>query len=218
MYFLLLCSALAAEPTQGLPPAPTVPRPPPQTQPDNPPPFGSDVSLGYFAGSLLGAWPDPGLHGAVMGRYDAFVQSKDTSGPRMGASVWASSSAWPAQTATETNLADELVNPATAGGTFPIGYQHYGVLAILRHDPQAPVGADIGFGFGRIDLTDYWGGPLALPTLTFEAGLRQRFDDRAYADWLVRAHWATERSGTDPATMHEWWMIQVGVSVGFHLR
>ena len=216
MHLLLLSAALAAEPTSGgLPPAPTIPRPERQDEPPPQPAFGNDVSLGYFGGALLGAWPDAGVHGAVVARYDAFVQARDVSGPRLGASVWASSSAWPSQTATE--MAPEG-SGVVAGGTFPIQYLQYGVMAILRHDPAAPVSGDMGFGFGRLDLPDYYGGPLALPMLSLEAGLRQQLHDRAYLDWLLRGHWATQRSATEPSVLHEWWMVQLGVSVGFHLR
>jgi hypothetical protein len=65
------------------------------------------------------------------------------------------------------------------------------VLALLRDDPTVPVGYTFGFGFGRIDLTDYYGGPHALPTATFEAGPRFKTSEVTFVDVLARGQWAT---------------------------
>ena len=78
-----------------------------------------------------------------------------------------------------------------------IRFTHYGVMAILRYDPRAIVTGCGGFGFGRMDIQEYWEGTQVLPTLTFEAGVRRRTGERGLIDGLVRAHWATSRSLSD---------------------
>ena len=182
--------------------------------PDDPPPFGADVAVGYGAGSLLGSWPDPGLHGFLSARYDAFVTSAETAGPRLGASLWGSTTLWPVQHATE---------PAAEGSVevHDFDIRQYGVTVALRPDPEAPVGFSGGFGFSRLELDDYYGGPQVLPAATFEAGVRQRLPGESlhpFLDWQVRAHWATSRSPTAVGVLHEWWMVQFLLSPGLHLR
>lgn len=190
---LALGTALAAEPTE----------------PDTTPSFGADVSVGIGAGSLLGSWPDTGVHGFGLGRYTAFARDREAQGPRIGASLWGSKAVWPLQTATE----EGLDGPETA----PFSYVHYGINAVVRHDPAAPISATAGFGFGRLDLIDYWDGPHVLPTLTFEAGARHRLPSWAFIDWMVRAHWATARAPTG-GSLHEWWMVQLALTTGLHMR
>jgi hypothetical protein len=175
---------------------------------DEPPSFGSDVSVSYGLGALLGAWPDAGVHGFFQGRFDAFTQDRDQSGPRLGASIWASVVVAPQQYATEE----------TAEGVdrFKFKYSEYGVLAVLRDDPAAQVGYAFGFGFGRIDLTNYYGGPHALPTATFEFGPRFATKSAAFVDVLGRAQWATALGPS--GDLDEWWGASLQVAVGAHAR
>ena len=211
MIVLRFAAALAAEGV-SLPPPPTPPKPPSDKgqapTPDNPPPFGTDVSIGYRAGILGGAWPQSGVHGVVSARYDAFIVSRRAIGPRLGLSLWGAKTLWPTQ----------LGLDATDQTTVELQYVQSGVLAILRHDPAAPVGLDAGLGFGRMDIQSYYKGTQVLPMLTFEAGPRFRATERMFVDTLVRAHWATARSGLDPTALEEWWMVDVGVEIGGHLR
>ncbi len=182
---------------------------------DERPKFGGDFSAGYLAGALLGPWPEPGIHGTAIVRYDAFTVPRSAGGPRLGLSLWGSRTVAPLQSASET-ADDGSVTIA------PFSYWHSGILAGLRHDPAAPVTGIASVGFGRLDLTDYWDGPLALPTLTFEMGLRGSLEEKARAplfiDGLIRAHWATARSGIDEAAFEEWWMVQAGLMIGGHLQ
>ncbi len=168
------------------------------------PSFGTDVSIAYGAGALLGSWPDAGVHGFVLGRIDAFTADRDDPGPRLGASIWASQVVFPQQSARE----DEE--------RFEFRYSEYGVLALLRSDPTLPVGYDFGFGFGRIDLPDYWGGPHALPTLTFEVGPRIDAAGIAFVDVLARAQWATARGTSN--LLDEWWGVSMQLAIGAHAR
>jgi hypothetical protein len=168
------------------------------------PSFGTDVSIAYGAGALLGSWPDAGVHGFVQGRIDAFTSNRDDPGPRLGASIWASQVLYPQQYAREE---DER---------FAFRYSEYGVLAVLRDDPTYPVGYTFGFGFGRIDLPDYWGGPHALPTLTFEAGPRIDATGIAFVDVLARGQWATALGPS--GLLEEWWGVSLQVAVGAHAR
>ena len=198
MWFLCL-TALADE----FPPAPEVPVAP--TPVESPSEFGADFSVGYAIGSLVGNWPQTGVHGAVLGRYEAFISPRSAPGPRLGMSLWGSAALWPLQTRTEDGAED----------TF--SYLHYGLITALRYDPSAPLSLTAGMGYGRLDLSDWWGGPNYLPTLTFEAGLRQRLADRPYLDWMARVHWATGRDPTGSG-YEEWWLAQFAVSIGGHLR
>ena len=199
MMLLLSLTALADE----LPPAPEVPTVP--TTMADPPEFGADFSVGYAVGSLIGNWPVSGIHGAVLARYEAFIAPRSAGGPRLGLSLWGSTTVWPLQSRAEDGAED----------TF--SYRHYGLITALRYDPEAPVGFTGGLGFGRLDLDAWWGGPNYLPTLTFEAGVRQRLGDRPFLDYTGRVHWAT---GRDPTGLgyEEWWMAQLAISVGGHLR
>ena len=202
---ILLALLAVAGATDELPPPPEKPAPA-LPEPVDPPAFGADVSLGLGPASLLGVWPEPGVHGLVLGRYEAFARDRHASGPRLGLSIWAATTAWPLQQATEDS------------GTLDIRYLHYGLAGVIRHDPAAPLTGTAGLGFGRLDLEDYWGGPLALPTLTFEAGLRQRLDPQTFLDWNLRAHWATARSGEVPTLLEEWWMVGFNLALGRRLR
>jgi len=175
-------------------------------EPDRKPSFGADVSIGIMPGALLGDWPVAGVHGQIMGRYDAFVVDRNTPGPRLGLSLWGSGAVGPLQEA------DEL------GEYHEIEMTHMGVLGVLRHDPSVPISANAGLGFGRLELGDFWGAPLVLAPLTFEAGVRQRVGKHGFLDWLIRANWATSRSITAETELDEWWLIQLGIIAGGHLQ
>lgn len=200
----LSSSAIAGD---ELPPAPEPPERADPYQPERVPSFGSDVAIGYTAGALLGSWPDSGLSGMVLARYDVFLVDRDTDGARLGLSLWGATTAWPRQRFTE----------AETGRTDLFGMSSYGVMTVLRSAPAAPLGAAAGLGFGRTDLGDYYEGPLAIPTLSFEGGARLRMARIAFLDVLARAHWGTTRSPTADS-YHEWWGAQVLLSPGLHLR
>ena len=210
MIALLLTAAFAAGETT-LPPSPA-PSPRPGRDvaptPDEPPAFGNDVSVGYHLARLSGPWMQGGVSGVVSGRYDAFARSRGAAGTRLGVSFWGSTNIGPSQQGMD------------AGGTetVPADFIQAGILGIMRQDPAAPIGLDAGLGFGRLELDGYYGGPLVLPTLTFEAGGRFAAGERSYADLLARAHWATARSGAVPDALEEWWMVGLGVEIGTHLR
>lgn len=196
--------ARAEEP---LPPAPEVPAPPDPYTPEVAPSFGSDVAVGYAVGALLGSWPEPGPWGSVLARYEAFLVPASASGPRLGLSLWGSATAWPMQRFSEEEGARAGSFRATA----------YGAMTVVRGDPALRVGPAAGLGFGRIDLSDYYEGPLAIPVLNFEGGARIRVRDPVFFDVLARAHWGTTRSPTADS-LHEWWAVQLLLTPGLHLR
>jgi hypothetical protein len=172
---------------------------------DDTPSFGTDVSIAYGLGALLGSWPDAGVHGFFQGRFDAFTVNRDDPGPRLGASFWASVVVAPQQYAREEGE-----------DRFKFKYSEYGVLAVLRDDPTVPVGYTFGFGFGRIDLTDYYGGPHALPTATFEAGPRFKTSEVTFVDVQVRGQWATALGPS--GELDEWWGASLQLALGAHAR
>jgi len=167
--------------------------------------FGADFAAGYFIGSLRGDWPEPGVGGAWVARYDAFIQPATTRGPRLGASLWGGATLAPTQDAREE---DAVV---------PISASSMGVLSVLRFDPSAPVSGGFGFGFGRVDLDDYYGGAQALPALTFEGILRKRAREPAFVDLVGRVSWAQSRSPVD-AGLEDWWLVQGGLMIGGHIH
>ena len=175
------------------------------------PTYGADVSMGLGVGSLMSEWSEQGVHGLVSGRYDAFVSPFDAGGPRMGVSLFASTTAGILQSASET-----VDNETTV---FPFQAVHTGVLSILRHDaPGVEWSGLTGFGFGRLDLVDYYDGFHTLPTITFEAGVRRVVDHERglFGDGLIRASWATTRGLLGERS--EWWCVQTLLSVGVHAR
>ena len=212
MISLILATALAATAADSLPPRPP-PEPSPSDRnlaptPEDPPAFATDVAVGYQLGRLGGPWMKAGYSGTLRGRYDAFARARSAPGARLGLSLWGATTVGPVQEGQDSG--DSATSPAD--------FRQAGVLGIIRQDPAAPVGLAAGLGVGRLDLDDYYGGPLALPTLTFEAGARFAATERAYADLLAQAHWATARSGAVPTALEEWWMVGLGVEVGTHLR
>jgi hypothetical protein len=166
------------------------------------------VSLGWAQGLIAHPWIERGGFGALIGRYEAFTVGRDAPGPRLGASIWASKAMGRLATATEPL-------PERRTKQVDVAMTHFGALAVLRHAPSAPIGATMGFGFGRADIEDHYDGPLSLPVLTFEAGARHSASDLTYVDWMARAHWATSRSPVT-AQLDEWWMVQLALLIGFH--
>ncbi len=174
------------------------------------PSFGADLSAGIVGGALLGEWPIPGPHGAVTVRYDTFIQDRETVGPRLGLSIFASVSVWPLQTKQE-----ELDGVLQPDGTFR--WLHYGALVGLRYDPAAPRSATVGLGFSRLDVEDYYDGVQAVPLVTGEVGYRQRGGNSwTFLDLHLRAGWGNAR-GLD-GTHDDWWLAQLVLAGGLHLR
>jgi hypothetical protein len=174
---------------------------------------GGDVSVAAQVGTLVGSWPVAGLHGAPMIRYDAFAAPVGAEGPRVGASLWGTTAIWPLQNADED------------GVRFPLHFNQYGVMVALRPPADNRLGFAGGLGFSRIDLADYYGGPQVLAALGFEGGARLELPDvaqgataGAFIDALLRVHWSTSRSPTSTEALHEWWMVQLAIGPGLHLR
>ena len=207
--------ALAQEPL----PLPPPPLPPPARRDQAPAArdgvnFGSDVSAGYLLGSLIGPWPEKGLHGAVFGRYDAFLVARDHSGWRLGLSLFGGRSLAPLQNAVDRDDTGAAAGPAQA-----IRFTQFGAMTVLRPDPELPLGPLFGVGFSRLDISEgYYGGPVVLPLATFELGARQRLPKNLYLDWTLRPQWATDRSGQLPNQLEEWWLFEGGLQLGWHLR
>ena len=216
MSVLALCLplglALAAPEPLELPPAPPPPsarRNASQALPDGVD-FGSDVAVGYLVGSLLGNWMDDGVHGVVSARYDAFVRSRAQSGWRLGLGLWGSTVVEPVQTGT---------NRDETGDTTEVRYRQFGAMTSLRGDPELPISPLLGIGLSRLDLLEgYYGGPQALPLLTFEGGARQNLSPTVFLDYTVRSHWGTARSGLDETLLEEWWLVQGGLQLGVRVR
>lgn len=200
---MLLLASLALVPSaQAVDPPSRTEAPKEATRP---PVFGTDVTVGVGVGALLGEWPDAGVHGTLGGRVDLFMVSRDTPGPRLGASFWGRTGVWPLQTA-----AGEA-DTATA----PFGVTQYGVGAVMRFDPDTRFTGTFGFGFGRTDLDGYKGGVWAIPTFIVEAGLRQSFG-AVYIDYGAHGGWGSARG---PSTgWEDWWTVGAGIGVGLHAR
>lgn len=177
---------------------------------DDAPVFDTDVSAGVLAGTVLGEWPVPGLGLGWQGRYDAFVGS-DEPGARVGLSIFAAGSALLLQDREEV-LADGSVE------TEAFDWVHYGALALIRYDPQAPWGGTFGLGFSRFDLDDYYEGPHAVPMLTMEGGARRALgkQKRFFLDLGVRTCWGQDRSALEPEWT-DWWTVWGSAALGAHL-
>lgn len=213
--FLVVASlgvAVAAPEPLELPPAP----PPPSAKRNAAPPlpdgvdFGSDLTVGYLVGTLLGNWMDAGTHGVVTARYDAFVRNRAQAGWRLGLGLWGATVLGPVQTGTDR---DE------AGVSTEVRYRQFGAMTSLRGDPERPISPILGIGLSRLDLAEgYYGGPQSLPLLTFEGGARQNLNPTVFVDYTVRTHWGTARSGLDPTRLEEWWLVQGGLQLGVRVR
>ncbi len=174
------------------------------------PAFGADVSFGVVGGALLGEWPVPGLHGGITARYDAFIQDRESMGPRLGLSVFAAVSAWPRQ-----DKQEEVDGVVQTNGE--LRWLHYGALVALRYDPDAPRSATVGLGFSRLDVDDFYDGVQAIPLVTGELGLRQKGGTSwTFLDLHLRAGWGNAR-GTD-GSFDDWWLVQAVLAGGVHLR
>lgn len=216
MFGTLLVVALAT--ATDLPPAPTQ-RPPPPPPPARQTGFAGDFQIGWSAG-LLGAPSVPStLSGSAIVRYDAFATRHSAGGPRLGLSLWgafatAPRAAWAPEAmevlrADDTDVAVDLTDAS-------LSPRRYGIMTVLRHDPAARVSGDFGIGFGRIDLDASPWGRTALPALTVEAGLRHGIPvENAFVSWLVRATWAETPSAAGGWAAEEWWMVEVGPSIGY---
>ena len=176
--------------------------------------FGSAISAGVAPGVLLGEWPEPGVHGAFVLRYDAFIEPRDAPGVRMGLSIFGGASVWPLQdSSTQVDLEG---NPELV----PFSFYHFGALAILRYAPAAPWGGTFGVGFSRLDLEDYQGGPLGLPVFLLEGGARRRLgpDGLAFVDLMFRGGWGSSAGIEEPTEWTDWWLLQPVIAVGFNLK
>lgn len=167
--------------------------------------FGGDVAVGVAGGMLFNDWVTTPQHGAVIARYDAFVVDRETPGHRIGLSMWGGGSLWPQPARTEE---DERA---------AFSYTQYGIMTVLRADPELPIGYLAGIGFGRLDLPLWYGAPHYLPMATIEAGARRALGDRPFVDVLLRAHWAQARDSSNLG-YEEWWMVQLGLMIGGHVR
>ncbi len=173
--------------------------------------FGSDISAGAGLGILLGSWPLAGPHSTFHARFEAFTVSAATPGPRLGVSLFGDKALGLLQDASEEQEGVVV--------EFPFSYLHYGVLSVLRFDPALPWTGTAGFGFGRLDLENYYGGPHALPTLIFEGGVRRhlgRATSPAFFDLGLRASWGSARGLS--YELDEWWLVQLSTSLGWHVR
>lgn len=170
-----------------------------------PPPFGAEVSAGYALGGLFGEWTDPGPAGGPWVAVGLFPARP--AGMQVGASLWARAAAWPVQTATET------VDGETS--TFPVRPVAYGVDVALRSDPDATWSGGVDFGFGRVDLADYGGGPLALPLFSVRAQGRRALGP-VWAELGARGGFATQRGFS--GTWEDWFVGDATLGVGVRLR
>lgn len=180
-------------------------------QPTNPNPnFGADVSVGYGYGAISG--PDLGdrTHGAAIFRLDSFVNDRTHEGPRLGLGLWGQMTLKPAPSL-------KTVGELGAESQEELSFNHVGLSAVLRHDPQAPVSGTFGVGFGRLEMTTGPSEPMALPAFTVEGGARTKLRDHVFLDLMARAHWATRH---DPVTGQQidWWFVELAALIGSHVR
>ena len=172
--------------------------------------FGTDVSIGYGLGTAMTEALEPNRYGNVLFRYDAFVRDRNTSGPRLGFGLWGAMTVGPTPSMT-------VVQPDGSSLRQEAPMVHTGIMTLLRHDPEAPIGGTFGMGFGRLSFESTPSGPLALPALTIEAGGRHATGGNGFVDWMLRTHWATQ---TEPVSqkLEDWWFIELSASTGMHLR
>ena len=178
-----------------------------------PPPennFGSDVSVGYAISRVTGDGLSRRSHGSALFRLDTFIQDRDHEGPRLGLGVWGQMSVKPKPS---------MLTMGELGGEQDesITFNHAGIAVVLRQQPQAPIAATFGVGFGRLEMSTATEGRVALPAFTIEAGGRYRTTDHAFVDLMARAHWAT-RHNPQTQTSEEWWFVELAMLVGGHLR
>lgn len=191
MILSLFLSAWAAEPE--LPPQPA---------------FGSDVSVGYTVGALLGSWPDGRPDGSLAVRMDFFPVDRDTAGPRIGASLWARTSMAPLP------LATEVINGEPE--QFSFRYQAYGMHVVFRFEPDAPWTGTFGMGFSRTDIEDWYDGVQAVPMFSVEGGVRRKLPGEMFIDLMVQNGYGNARGAE--ANWEEWWSVNGTLMIGAHVR
>ena len=219
---LLLGLTARAEPAEDLPEAPTQRTRPPPPPPPPAPAFAGDAMVGFFAGTAFAPSIPQAAMGSVLVRYDAFATRRDAGGARLGFSLWGAFSAPPVLSwsgeAAQLLRADEADVAVDLSDT-TVRPRRYGMMTVLRHDPASRVSADVGFGFGRVDLDASPWGRLALPALTIEAGVRHRLPiERAFVSWTVRGTWAETPSAASGWPAEEWWFIELGPSLGYGVQ
>ena len=169
--------------------------------------FGVDLAGGYGGGAVLGDWADPGVGGYGWIQAGAYPVARGVGGPRVGASAWADLGVAPAQNATEAE--GETIT------TFPFKPRRYGLAVSFRYDPAARWTGTFDFGFGRMDLDAYYGGPQAIPVFDVRAGVHRGIGN-AFVDAAARTAWGEARDPTESLT--EWWTVGVELGFGYHVR
>jgi len=172
--------------------------------------FGTDVSIGYGLGTALTEKIDPNRYGNVLFRYDAFVRDRNTTGPRMGFGLWGAMTVGPTP-----SMESVEADGSTVRQEAPM--IHTGIMAILRHDPEAPIAGTFGMGFGRLSFESTPSGPMSLPALTIEAGGRHSTRSYGFVDWMLRTHWASYAE-PNSLELEDWWFVELSTSIGMHLR
>lgn len=216
---LLSGAAVGAEDLPDPPERPTrKPPPPPPPRPG----FAGDAIVGWTIGTLNAPSIPAKASGSLLVRYDAFATRRSSGGARLGLSLWGSFSTPPTNTwsaeAAQVLRADEADVAVDLTDT-TIQPRRYGLMTVLRHDPAAPYSADVGFGFGRVDLDASPWGRVALPALTIEAGFRHRLPvDRAFVSWTARASWIETPSSAGGWPAEEWWLIEFGPCIGYGVQ
>ncbi|HCH61758.1 MAG: hypothetical protein CL927_15530 [Deltaproteobacteria bacterium] len=217
-FWIGLLPAMAAPTTPASPERPQRERPPPPERPG----FSGDALVGWTIGTLAAPSVNSGATGTLLARYDAFATRRSTGGPRLGFSVWgafhtAPFTTWTAE-ASQAVRADES-DVAVDLSSSTVGIRRYGLMTVLRHDPASRVSADVGFGFGRVDLDASPWGRTALPALTFEAGLRHHLPvERLFMTWTARGSWIETPSSASGWPAEEWWFVEFGPSIGYGMN
>ncbi len=222
---LLLQAVLATPLALAEPSIPEAPERPRRSSPPEPAPrpgFAGDAIVGWTIGNLAAPSVSSGTTGSVLARYDAFATRRSSGGPRLGFSLWGAfptppSSTWSAEASQvlrsdEADVAVDLTDPT-------VQLRRYGLMTVLRHDPAAPFSADVGFGFGRVDLDASPWGRTALPALTIEAGLRHPVPlDRVFVTWTARGSWIETPSSAAGWPAEEWWFVEIGPCIGYGMH
>lgn len=218
----LLVGSLAGAETPDLPRPEGRPPPPPLPTADDVG-FAADFHVGWTAGTWLSPSITPRATGSVLLRYDTFVTARDARGPRLGISLWGAFSTPPRQPWTPeaaAALSSEGADIDVDLTDTDLRVRRYGVMAVLRHDPAAPISADVGLGFGRVDLDASPWGRVALPAFTLEAGLRHRLvpNTPTFVAWTARGSWVETPGVLSGWEREEGWIIELGPALGVHLR
>ena len=149
-------------------------------------------------------------HGSALFRLDSFTQDRTHKGPRLGLGLWGQMTLKPAPSLqTIGELGEESEEQ--------VDFNHVGISAVLRHDPEAPISGTFGVGFGRLEMQAGEPEPIALPAFTVEGGARTKLRDHVFLDLMVRAHWAT-RADPISAQQTDWWFVELAALIGSHVR